>query len=86
MGLNPYDNHIEELEAAQIFADESFHPQVYHRGGMDTEEGFSRYVYPPFALPVFSLLAHFDYDTARTLWTAFYLLLYIAVILVTAYH
>lgn len=41
---------------------------------------FSDYLYPPVMLPIFSLVAHLDYDPARVLWLALYALSFLAIL------
>jgi hypothetical protein len=61
----------------------SLHPgdlEQYSEEAFTRGDGLSRYIYPPFALPLYAALSRFPYMTARAMWTALALLAHAAAI------
>jgi hypothetical protein len=56
LGLDPYVNHPGDARAIH-------HPRLHF-------PHISGYIYPPTVLPLMGALAHYQYDTARTMWLA----------------
>ena len=56
LGLDPYLNHPGDARAIH-------HPRLHF-------PHISGYIYPPTVLPLMGVLAHYGYDTARTIWLA----------------
>ena len=56
LGVDPYVNHPDDA-------------RVIHHPRHD-DPSISGYIYPPTVLPLFGVLAHYDYATARTVWLA----------------
>jgi len=66
LGLNPYSDNSEA------------YPEL-----SDLRiEGYSRFIYPPALLPIYSLWARLDYERARVLWAALYGAVYLLALVI----
>jgi hypothetical protein len=70
LGLSPYANHLDRPAARR-----------FPTGGDGKMDGF---LYPPTFLPVYGLLSHLPYNTARLLWLDLNLTAYVAAIIAAA--